>query len=145
MSYEAKAGDIGHRVDSKFAIGSLLLTVGWCNHFRCFLVQGRHGRDGGVDPFLFCRALFDCGRDDTCAERFGEEKAIACLCAFIGEDALGMNDAGDGVSEFRFVVANAVAADHGASSFHHFGKAASEDAFEDREVGFSGKQTGLGK
>ena len=50
-----------------------------------------------------------------------------------------MNDAGDGVSEFCFFVANAVAADDGASGFHHFGKAACEDSFEDCEVGFLGK------
>ena len=74
---------------AKSRLARLLLTVGWCNHFRCFLVQGRHGRDGGVDPFLFGRAFFDCGRDHTCAERFGEEKAIAWFCAFIGEDAFG--------------------------------------------------------
>ena len=51
----------------------------------------------------------------------------------------GVDEAGDGVSEFCFFVANAVAADDGASGFHHFGKAACEDALEDCEVGFLGK------
>ena len=65
--------------------------------------------------------------------------AIARLGAGIGENFLGIDESGNGVSELGFFVANAVAADHGASGFDHFREAAGEDAFENFEVGFVGK------
>ena len=50
-----------------------------------------------------------------------------------------MDCAGHGVSEFRFFVADAVAADDGASRFHHFRKTACKDAFENSKIGLVGK------
>ncbi len=50
-----------------------------------------------------------------------------------------MDEAGDGISELGFFVADAVAADHCAIGLHHFGEAAGKDAFENGEVGFVGE------
>ena len=66
-------------------------------------------------------------------------RRVAGLGAVVGEDFLGMDRAGDGVSELGFFVANAVAADDGASGFDHLGEAAGEDAFENFEISFLGK------
>jgi len=45
-----------------------------------------------------------------------------------------MDDSGDGVAEFCFFVADAVAAYYGASGFDHLGEAAGQDAFENIQV-----------
>jgi hypothetical protein len=66
-------------------------------------------------------------------------RAIARFGAGVGEDLFRMDEAGDGISELGFVVANAVAANHGACGFDHFREAAGEDAFENVEIGLLGK------
>ncbi len=47
---------------------------------------------------------------------------------------LGIDEAGDGISEFGFFVADAVAADDRATCFHHFRKAAGEDLLQNLEI-----------
>ena len=42
--------------------------------------------------------------------------------------------AGDGVAELDLVVANGMAADHGAAGLHHLGESAGQDALKDGEV-----------
>ena len=90
---------------------------------RGFRFKGRHGGDRGVDPFLFGHAFLDSCRDDAGAKRLVKSRRSPGFAPSLA-NVLGMNDAGDGVSECCFFVANAVAADDGASGFHHFGKAA---------------------
>src|ERR1022692_2283451 len=45
-----------------------------------------------------------------------------------------MDEAGDGVSELGFLIANAVAADHGASGLDHFREATGEDALKNSQI-----------
>src|SRR5579859_2072973 len=50
-----------------------------------------------------------------------------------------MDQAGYGIAELCFFVADAVAAYYGASGFDHFGEAAGENALEDADVGLVGE------
>src|SRR4029077_5250307 len=50
-----------------------------------------------------------------------------------------MDHSCDRVAELGFFVADAVAANHCASGFDHFGKTAGEDAFEDFKIDLVGK------
>ena len=50
-----------------------------------------------------------------------------------------MDHAGDGVAKLDFRIAHAVAADHGASGFHHLGKAAGKNLLQNFEIAFLGK------
>jgi hypothetical protein len=55
------------------------------------------------------------------------------------EYSFRVDQAGHGVAEFHFFVANAVAADYYASGFDHFGEAAGKDSLENFEVAFLGE------
>jgi hypothetical protein len=46
-----------------------------------------------------------------------------------------MDEPGNRIAEFGFFVANAVAADYGASGLDHFREAAGEDALENFQIG----------
>ena len=83
--------------------------------------------------------MLDGGGDYAGAERFGEQQAVAGLGAAVGEDAAGIDEAGDGISELGFFVADAVAADHRATCFHHFREAAGENLLQDFEVAAGGE------
>ena len=85
---------------------------------------------------LFGYAFLDGGGDCAGAEGLGEQQAVAGLRATVLENSFRIDQTGDRVAEFRFFVANAVAADDGASGFDHFGEAAGEDAFENFEIAF---------
>ena len=50
-----------------------------------------------------------------------------------------LDGAGDGVAELDLGIAHAVAADHGATGFHHLGKAAGKNLLQDIEVAFFGE------
>ena len=117
------------------------MTVCFCSrdHLGGGLVQRGHGADGGVDPRGLGLAALDGGRDHAGAERFGEEQRVARLGAAVGKHALRVDSAGDRVAELDFLVADGVAADHGAAGFDHLRKAAGEDALEHLEIAFIGK------
>ena len=55
---------------------------------------------------------------------------------------LGIDEAGDGISELGFFVADAVAADHRALGLHHFRKAAGQDLLQHFEVAV-GRETNV--
>src|SRR2546425_13349152 len=50
-----------------------------------------------------------------------------------------MDEAGDGISKLGFIVTNAMAAYDRAICFHHFRKAAGENAFQNIEIAFFGE------
>src|SRR5690242_4455473 len=47
-----------------------------------------------------------------------------------------MDKASDGISAFGFIITNAMSADYSSLCFNHFRKAASENAFQNIEIGF---------
>ena len=61
------------------------------------------------------------------------------LAPSLARTLFGMDQAGDRISELGFVIANAVAADDGASGFHHLRKAAGQNALENFEIAFFGE------
>ncbi len=128
MADEAEARDVGQGVDSSLALGG--------DYFGSRLVQRCHGGDRRVDPGLPGCFLLDGSRDHPRAEGFGEQQSVAGLCAAVGENSLGINQAGDGVSELGFVVADAVSADNRATGFHHLGKSAGQDSLQNGEIAF---------
>ncbi len=85
---------------------------------------------------MLCFAFFYRRGDHAGAHRFREDQGVAGFGSGIRVDFLGVNQTGDGVAKFCFFVADAVAADHGASGFHHFRKTAGEDASENFDVRF---------
>ena len=103
------------------------------------LVQRRHRLHGGVDPLLLGDAFLDRGRNYACAERLGEQQLIAGLRALIRQHALGMNHSRNGISEFCFFIADAVAAHHRASGLDHLRQAAGQNALQNFEIAFVGK------
>ena len=115
------------------------VSVEFGDYFRSRLVQGRHGNGRGVNPALLRFALLDGGRNHACAQGLGEDELVAGAGAGVGEDAVGMDGAGDGVSELEFLVANGVAADDGASGFDHLAETAGENLLENVEIAFVGK------
>ena len=103
------------------------------------LVQRCHRLHGRVDPLLLGDAFLDRRRNYARAQRLGEQQPVAGLRALIGQHALGMNHSRDRISEFRFFIADAVAADHGASGLDHLRQAAGQNALQNVEIGFIGK------
>src|SRR5208282_1773649 len=83
--------------------------------------------------------FFDCRRNDPSAKRLGEKQAVARLRTLISENALRVNHPGDRISEFRFLIADAVAAHHRASRLNHLGQAAGKNALQNVEIAFIGK------
>ena len=61
------------------------------------------------------------------------------MSAAVGEDAVGIDQSGDGISELGFFVADAVAADHRAVRFHHFREAAGENLLQHFEIATGGE------
>jgi hypothetical protein len=79
------------------------------------------------------------GTNDARAQSFGEKQAVAGLGAAIGEYPVGIDEAGHGISELGFLVANAVSAHHRALRFHHLRKTASQDLLQYFEIALSRK------
>ena len=104
------------------------------NYLGGGFVQRRHAADGAVDPGRLGRAFLDCGRDHARAEGFGEDETVAGQRSGVADDAIGVDEAGDGVAELDFFVADAVAADHGAPGFEHLAEPAGQDLLENPEI-----------
>src|SRR5258708_29547456 len=119
MTDQAKAGDIGHGVNAEFSP---------LNYFRRCFVKRSHRLNCAIDPCLFGLAFFYRRGDHARTQRLGEDESISGLGASVGKDLLWVADASDGVSELGFLVAEAGAANHAASDFNHFRKAACEHA-----------------
>src|ERR1019366_4704804 len=93
-------------------------------------VQGEHGSNRRGHVRLAGDGALQCGSDDAGAEGLGEDQGVARPRAGVGQDARGVNDAGDGVAEFDLVIRHAVAAEDGAAGLvHHLG-AALEDGLQ---------------
>ena len=82
-------------------------------------VQRGHGAGGGFDPVWPSGALLDRGGDYARAQRFGKQQAIAGLGAAVGKYFFRIDEAGHGISELGFLVADAVAAHDCALRLHH--------------------------
>ena len=141
---QAEAGNVGHGMDGCRASLGLegrgrLSPRCTRDDFCCGLVQRGHGADGGVDPELFRGAFLDRRRDHAGAQRFGEQQPVAGLGARIAEHFGRIDEAGNGIAEFGLLVADAVAADHGAAGFHHLGKAARQDLLEYGQIALGRK------
>jgi hypothetical protein len=80
-------------------------------------------------------ALLNGGRDYTRAQRLSEEQRVARLGTDVRQDFLRMHHSSDGISELRFFIADAVAADHRASGLDHLRQSAGENALENRQIG----------
>ncbi len=125
MSNQAEAGNVGHRVNAGIIFG---------NELGGFLIESGHRLHGGFNPRWLCFAFLDGGRDDSRAERLGEDQYVPRLRAAIGAHFLWMNQACYRISEFSFFVANAVATDHGASGLDHLGESSSKNLLKNFEV-----------
>src|SRR4051812_592623 len=139
MANEAESSDVGQSMNgpptrrcvllSRLVLlsweGEGTLTYGIRNHLRRDLIQGRHRIHRGVNPFRLGLVLLDGGRDNACTQSLRENQGISWLRSGVGEHLLGMHNPGYGVAELRFLITNAVSADHGAACFHHLGKPAS--------------------
>src|SRR5271163_1438256 len=89
------------------------------NYFCGLLVQRGHRLNGSIDPRRLRFSSLDRSRNHSRAERLSEEESIARLGAGVGENFFRMDESGHSVSKLRFIVANAVAADHEASGLDH--------------------------
>lgn len=125
---DAETGDVGH------GVGVVLER-----DFAGGLVERGHGYGGGVDPRGLGLGLLDGGGDDAGADGLGEDQCVAGTRGGVGKDARGIDGSGDGVTEFEFGIADAVAANDGASGLNHFAEASGEDLFEDLGVTLFGE------
>ena len=90
-------------------------------------IQAHHAGDRGIEVGRLDRAAFQGGGDRARAERLGQDQRIAGPRAALGEDALGMHDAGDRQPELRLLVLDRVpAGDRRAHRPHDLGSAAQD-------------------
>ncbi len=127
VAEEAEAGYVGTGAGAGFE-----------HTFAGNVIEPEHGVLGGLRVFGAGDAAFDGGGDDAGAQRFGEDERVAGERAGVGEDARGVDRAGDGVAELDVFFVDGVAADQGAAGFVDFFGAAAENLFEDGEVAGSG-------
>src|SRR3984957_1982767 len=146
VAEDAEAGDVGDGVERGWAVcaglgalwtaGSPVVAVGryeFEEGFGGVFVEAGHGVRGGLDGFFAGLALFQGCGDYAGADGFCEEENVAGSRAKVAPDFIGMDEAGDGVTEFWFVIADGVAAEDCAIGFAHFVEAAAHDLFEDFE------------
>src|SRR6202795_2551677 len=125
MADESEARHVGHRVNAEIAT---------LKYIRGFLIQRGHRLHCRVNPCRFGLPLFYSRRDHSRTQRLGEDQRVTWLSAAIGKNFFRMDQPSHRVSELGLIIANAVAADHGASRFDHLRESASQDTLQNPEV-----------
>src|ERR1700677_1397187 len=115
------------------------LELGAANDFAGDLVEGGHRRDGGFDPRRLRFALLERRGDDASADGLGEDERVAGSSGGVSEDTVRVDESCDGIPEFDFRIADAVAAEYGAACLLHDREAAAEDLLEHTHVAFLGE------
>ena len=96
-------------------------------------VEGGHEGGGDIGEGLVGEAALDGGGDDAGAERLGEDEDVAGSGPGIGDDALGVDEAGDGEPVERLGVLDGVAAGQDAPGLRDLVGAAPEDLVDELE------------
>src|SRR6516162_8462749 len=99
VTYKTEAGDICHRVNTECE-----------RNFRSAPIQLQHRGNCRFDVFCLSLAIFDGRRDQTRAERLGENESITYLRTIVLLDVFWIDNSGYGVAEFDFFITNSVAA-----------------------------------